>query len=156
MSVGPYTNSTITSGFVRYGNWTGDNYSANTASPDFVPLTAEQRAVPGFDPCDAVSAAHDQAYDTAQQGLLLDLTNGVPGSTAMLSYLTALEQADRSFLAVAPAAQATTPWGQTVQSISLDAISVKADWEAADIRRIQSDPGYAARLDALATPETTR
>src|ERR1700722_2214573 len=150
MTLGPYTTSTLDDGFIRYGNWTGEDYSANALSPAFIALTPAQEVDPGFDAFDAVSAVHDKAYDAAQQALLANLQDGVSGSTAMVTYLTALEQADQSFVAAAPTAQATTPWGQTVQQISVDVISVKADWEAADIQRIQQQPAYAAQLDTLA------
>jgi hypothetical protein len=151
MSVGPYLNSTILSGYVRYGNWTGRGYSALTLSPAFIALTLQQKAVPGSDAFDAVSRLHDIAYDNAQESLLLNLASGSSGSSVMLQYLTQIRQADLNFAAAASDVTAANTWGATVQEIGITVMSAKADWEEAAIERIQQDPAYAASLNDLLT-----
>ncbi len=148
MTLGPIFEPNV--GF-KYANWAGAGYSADVLSPSFVPLTAAQESIPGYDSFDAVARIHDIAYDSAQQTLLSNLNNvNLTGSQDMIDYLSTLETADATFVASQAGASATTSWGSTVQTLGTLGLGLKAAVEAADIQRLETDPSYAAGWNALA------
>jgi len=153
MTLGPVLTPNID---LEYGNWAGAGYSADEFSPSFVPYTAVQEAVPGYDSFDAVARLHDIDYDNAQQALLTDLSNvNVSGHQAMINYLTALDTADQNFVARQAGASATNSWGSVVQGVGTVALGFKAAVEAADIQRLETDVSYGAAWDALANEYRT-
>ena len=71
------------------------------------------------------------------------MTQDVPRWT-----LSALATADQNFVAAASNVTASNAWGESLRLAGIQAMSAKADWELADVQRLQTDPTYAARFNA--------
>lgn len=107
----------------RYGNWTGQAYSAGKGSDPFVALTDDDRRVPGVDDFGspdefdrALSKPHDIRYDDAQQEFLTNFGNpNIAHKDAVIAYLQALRAADQRFIDDAPLYQANSLRGEGIK-----------------------------------------
>ncbi len=138
----------------RYGNWTGGGYSAADNSGSFVPYTSQQKLVPAYDNFDAVSKAHDIAYEQAQQNFIKDIATGRDISDSVKSLQNAITVADQVFVSANQNVVATTEWGEQLRYTGSGVMNFKATMQTAITDELNdSNSSLAQEFDSYDTPQ---
>lgn len=100
-------------GAVRYGNWTGYNWSAGQRGLEN--LEKEDLAVKTRDLFDAASKEHDKAYFKAKHSYKAALASGVPEHEAKRAYHAAIADADEAYVEEAGEVNADNLLGEIIR-----------------------------------------
>ena len=111
-------------GAVRYGNWTGYNWSAGQRG--LTDLEPEDLAAKARDRFDAVSKKHDIAYFGARKDYETAIANGVPEHEAKSDYHAAIADADQTYVEEAAEVHADNLWGEIVRIGAIVVFKVKS------------------------------
>ena len=112
-------------GAVRYGNWTGYNWSAGQRDLDNLD-EPEHRAVEGVDLFDALTKKHDYDYHDAGKDYREAIANGVPENEAKAEYHAAIATADEALAKGAAEVRADSILGEIVRVVSIPFMKAKA------------------------------